>query len=61
MAASRFFCFPMQIDFAEKKKWPTNGRWQGGVVDRAGGYMRRAVVASDWAADRGPRGGAWSL
>jgi hypothetical protein len=41
MAVSRFFCFPIQMNFAENKKWPTSARWQGGVVDGVVGYMRR--------------------
>ena len=41
MAVSRFFCFPIQMNFAENKKWPTSARWQGGVVNGVVGYMRR--------------------
>jgi hypothetical protein len=32
------------MNFAENKKWPTSARWQGGVVDGVGGYVRRGSV-----------------
>jgi hypothetical protein len=32
------------MNCAENRKWPTSARWQGGLVNRVGGYVRRAVV-----------------
>jgi hypothetical protein len=29
VAVSRFFCFPIQMNFAENKKWPPNRVWRG--------------------------------
>ena len=28
VAVSRFFCFPIQMNFAENKKWPTRQSWR---------------------------------
>ena len=30
MAVSRFFCFPILMNFAENKKWPRNPAWRAG-------------------------------
>lgn len=29
VAVSRFFCFPIQMNFAENKKWPRKPAWRG--------------------------------
>ena len=40
VAVSLFFCFPIQMNFAENKKWPTSPRPRPRSNDRLGGYMR---------------------
>ncbi len=44
VAVSRFFCFPIQMNFAENQKWPTkvSGRAVGSVV--VGQLLLRACV-----------------
>jgi hypothetical protein len=37
---SRFFKFPIQMNFAENQKWPTSPVWRGAVQNSLGGYMR---------------------
>jgi len=37
---SRFFKFPIQMNFAENKKWPTSPVWRATHKNTLGGYMR---------------------
>jgi len=41
VAVSRFFCFPIQMNFAENQKWPSSRRWRGRPTDGVGESMRR--------------------
>jgi hypothetical protein len=38
---SRSFCFPIQMNFAENRKWPSSRRWRGRPADGVGESMRR--------------------
>jgi len=40
VAVSRFFKFPIQMNFAENKKWPTSPVWRATHKNTLGGYMR---------------------
>jgi hypothetical protein len=42
VVVSRFFCFPIQMNFAENQKWPSSRVWRGRATDGVGGLMRRA-------------------
>ena len=39
MAVSRFFCFPIQMNFAERQKVTTSGGWRGRHHKVPAGYM----------------------
>jgi len=41
VVVSRFFCFPIQMNFAEIKKWPSSPVWRAPHQKSVGGYMRR--------------------
>ena len=40
VVVSTFLKFPIQMNFAENKKWPTSARWRGRTLDVVGGYVR---------------------
>jgi hypothetical protein len=37
---SRFFKFPIQMNFAENKKWPASPFWRATYKNSLGGYVR---------------------
>jgi hypothetical protein len=41
VVVSRFFCFLIQMNFAENREWPSSRRWRGRPTDGAGESMRR--------------------
>lgn len=41
VVVSRFFCFAIQMNFAENQKWPPSRMWRGRAADGVGGLMRR--------------------
>lgn len=41
VVVSRFFCFPIVKNFAERKKWRANPIWRAGHPNTLGGLMRR--------------------
>jgi hypothetical protein len=45
VAVSRFFCFPIQMNFAENKKWPASPPWRATHHNSAGRYMTGTAVA----------------
>jgi hypothetical protein len=58
VAVSRFFCFPIQMNFAENKKWPTSAGWRARATDGVGGSTRggqpKGSPDSWWPAARQP-------
>lgn len=44
---SRFFGFPIQMNFAENQKWPTSVGWRGGPARELGGYVRAGGQSSN--------------
>ena len=44
MFVSRFFCFPIQMNFAEIPKWRTKPMWRGPHATRPAGLVRRVTL-----------------
>ena len=46
VAVSRFFCFPIQMNFAECEKWPASPVWRATHKKSVGGYVRGGKAAA---------------
>ena len=45
---SRFFCFPIQMNFAEREKWPASPVWRATHKKSVGGYVRGGESGGGW-------------
>ena len=48
VAVSRFFCFPIQMNFAEREKWPASPVWRAAHKKSVGGYVRGSKSGGGW-------------
>ena len=48
VAVSRFFCFPIQMNFAEREKWPASPVWRATHKKSVGGYVRGGESGGGW-------------
>lgn len=53
VVVSRFFCFPIQMNFAEFERWPASPARRGPPQKQVGGYMRGGQ--SGWKTDEAER------